>query len=102
MSIKRLALCRSQGRLFVLLRFVGQDIARLIEQEAPRFLLTRRPMGHACRPWHCRSITAACLRFVPPLPIMSASLSSWCFRLWTALQLTFHLRPAVKAGLYSL
>ena len=33
MSIKRLALCRSQGRLFVLLRFVGQDIAGLIEQE---------------------------------------------------------------------
>lgn len=31
MSIKRLALCRSQGRLFVLLRFVGQDIAGLIE-----------------------------------------------------------------------
>ena len=33
MSIKRLTLCRSQGRLFVLLRFVGQDIAGLIEQE---------------------------------------------------------------------
>ncbi len=33
MSIKRLSLCRSQGRLFVLLRFVGQDIAGLIEQE---------------------------------------------------------------------
>lgn len=36
MSIKRLALCRSQGRLFVLLRFVGQDIAGLIEQEGPQ------------------------------------------------------------------
>ena len=33
MSIKRLALCRSQGRLFVLLRFAGQDIAGLIERE---------------------------------------------------------------------
>ena len=33
MSIKRLALCRSQGRLFVLLRFAGQDVASLIEQE---------------------------------------------------------------------
>lgn len=33
MSIKRLALCRSQGRLFVLLRFAGQDIAGLIEQD---------------------------------------------------------------------
>ena len=33
MSIKRLALCRSQGRLFVLLRFAGQDIAEIIEQE---------------------------------------------------------------------
>ena len=33
MSIKRLALCRSQGRLFVLLRFAGQDVAALIEQE---------------------------------------------------------------------
>lgn len=32
MSIKRLALCRSQGRLFVLLRFAGQDVAALIEQ----------------------------------------------------------------------
>ncbi|MBS4780058.1 MAG: glycosyltransferase family 2 protein [Collinsella sp.] len=36
MSIKRLALCRSQGRLFVLLRFVGQDIAGLIEQEGSK------------------------------------------------------------------
>ena len=33
MSIKRLALCRSQGRLFVLLRFAGQDVVALIEQE---------------------------------------------------------------------
>ena len=34
MSIKRLALCRSQGRLFVLLRFGGQDVAALIERES--------------------------------------------------------------------
>lgn len=33
MSIKRLSLCRSQGRLFVLLRFAGQDVAALIERE---------------------------------------------------------------------
>ena len=33
MSIKRLALCRSQGRLFVLLRFAGQDVTALIERE---------------------------------------------------------------------
>lgn len=33
MSIKRLALCRSQGRLFVLLRFVGKDVAGIIERE---------------------------------------------------------------------
>lgn len=33
MSIKRLALCRSQGCLFVLLRFAGQDVAALIERE---------------------------------------------------------------------
>ena len=33
MSIKRLALCRSQGRLFVLLRFTGQDAAGIIERE---------------------------------------------------------------------
>ena len=33
MSIKRLALCRSQGRLFVLLRFAGQDVAALTERE---------------------------------------------------------------------
>lgn len=33
MSVKRLALCRSQGRLFVLLRFAGQDVAALIEWE---------------------------------------------------------------------
>ena len=33
MSIKRLALCRSQGRLFVLLRFAGRDVVALIEQE---------------------------------------------------------------------
>ena len=36
MSIKRLALCRSQGRLFVLLRFAGQDVAALIEREGSR------------------------------------------------------------------
>ena len=33
MSIKRLALCRSQGRLFVLLRFVSMDVAGIIECE---------------------------------------------------------------------
>ena len=33
MSIKRLALCRSQGRLFVLLRFAGKDVAGIIERE---------------------------------------------------------------------
>ena len=33
MSVKRLALCRSQDRLFVLFRFDGQDIAALIEQK---------------------------------------------------------------------
>ena len=36
MSIKRLALCRSQGRLFVLLRFAGQDVVALIEREGSR------------------------------------------------------------------
>ena len=36
MSIKRLALCRSQGRLFVLLRFAGQDVAALIERDGPQ------------------------------------------------------------------
>ena len=36
MSIKRLALCRSQGRLFVLLRFAGEDVAALIVQEGPQ------------------------------------------------------------------
>lgn len=33
MSIKRLALCRSQGRLFVLLRFAGKDVVEIIERE---------------------------------------------------------------------
>lgn len=36
MSIKCLALCRSQGRLFVLLRFVGEDVAGIIECEGSR------------------------------------------------------------------
>lgn len=36
MSIKRLALCRSQGRLFVLLRFAGKDVAGIIECEGSR------------------------------------------------------------------
>lgn len=36
MSIKRLALCRSQGRLFVLLHFVGEDVAGIIECEGSR------------------------------------------------------------------
>lgn len=38
MSIKRLALCRSQGRLFVLLRFAGKDVAGIVEREdSPAF-----------------------------------------------------------------
>lgn len=38
MSIKRLALCRSQGRLFVLLRFAGKDVAGIIQCEgSPAF-----------------------------------------------------------------
>lgn len=36
MNIKRLALCRSQGRLFVLLWFVGQDVTELIDREDPQ------------------------------------------------------------------
>ena len=68
----------------------------LLSRRVPRLLLMRRPMALAFRLWYCRSIMAVCLRFVPPLPIMSANSLSWCFRLWTALQLTFHLRPAIK------
>ena len=49
MSIKRLALCRSQGRLFVLLRFVGQDIAGLIEQEGYQ-AFARATTNRACVP----------------------------------------------------
>ena len=49
MSIKRLALCRSQGRLFVLLRFVGQDIAGLIEQEGSQVFAHATTNG-ACVP----------------------------------------------------
>ena len=47
MSIKRLALCRSQGRLFVLLRFAGQDVAALIEQEGSQ------PFAHATTSGSC-------------------------------------------------
>ena len=49
MSIKRLALCRSQGRLFVLLRFAGQDIAGLIEQEGSQ-AFARATTNRACVP----------------------------------------------------
>ncbi len=49
MSIKRLALCRSQGRLFALLRFVGQDIAGLIEREGPQTFAHATTNG-ACVP----------------------------------------------------
>lgn len=49
MSIKRLALCRSQGRLFVLLRFVGQDIAGLIEREGSQTFAHATTNG-ACVP----------------------------------------------------
>ncbi len=49
MSIKRLALCRSQGRLFVLLRFAGEDVAALIEQEAPQ-VFARATTNGACVP----------------------------------------------------
>lgn len=49
MSIKRLALCRSQGRLFVLLRFAGEDVAALIEQEGPQ-VFARATTNGACVP----------------------------------------------------
>ena len=49
MSIKRLALCRSQGRLFVLLRFAGEDVAALIEQEGPQAFAHSMTNG-ACVP----------------------------------------------------
>ena len=49
MSIKRLTLCRGQGRLFVLLRFVGQDIAGLIEQEGSQTFAHATTNG-ACVP----------------------------------------------------
>ncbi len=49
MSIKRLALCRSQGRLFVLLRFAGEDVAALIEQEGPQAFAHATTNG-ACVP----------------------------------------------------
>ena len=49
MSIKRLALCRSQGRLFVLLRFAGQDVAGIIEQEGSQ-AFARATTNGACVP----------------------------------------------------
>ncbi len=49
MSIKRLALCRSQGRLFVLLRFAGEDAAALIEREGPQAFAHAMTNG-ACVP----------------------------------------------------
>ena len=49
MSIKRLALCRSQGRLFVLLRFAGQDVAALIEQGGSQSF-ARATMSGSCVP----------------------------------------------------
>ena len=49
MSIKRLALCRSQGRLFVLLRFAGKDVAALIEQEGSQTFVHATTNG-ACVP----------------------------------------------------
>ena len=49
MSIKRLALCRSQGRLFVLLRFAGQDVAALIEREGSQTFVHATTNG-ACVP----------------------------------------------------
>ena len=49
MSIKRLALCRSQGRLFILLRFAGEDVSALIEQEGPQAFAHAMTNG-ACVP----------------------------------------------------
>ncbi len=49
MSIKRLALCRSQGRLFVLLRFAGQDVAALIEREGSQAFVHATTSG-SCVP----------------------------------------------------
>ena len=49
MSIKRLALCRSQGRLFVLLRFAGQDVAALIEREGSQ-AFTHATTSGSCVP----------------------------------------------------
>ena len=49
MSIKRLALCRSQGRLYVLLRFAGQDVTALIEREGSQ-AFTHATTSGSCVP----------------------------------------------------
>ena len=67
MSIKRLALCRSQGRLFVLLRFVSMDVAGIIECEGSQ------AFAHA-------SIMGVCWHFALRLLATNASSPSWCFR----------------------
>lgn len=45
MSIKRLALCRSQGRLFVLLRFAGKDVAEIIVCEGSQAFVNATTNG---------------------------------------------------------
>lgn len=46
MNVKKLALCRSQGRLFVLLRCKGVDVVSTFEQDPSRFSLSAR-VGNA-------------------------------------------------------
>lgn len=56
MSIKRLALCRSQGRLFVLLRFAGKDVAEIIECEGSRAFAHATDQRCQRHRWRSRSI----------------------------------------------
>lgn len=65
MSIKRLALCRSQGRLFVLLRFAGEDAAALIEREGPQAFAHAMTNG-ACVPCLALPVDHGCVLALCP------------------------------------
>ncbi|MFR7749741.1 MAG: hypothetical protein ACLU1W_02730 [Collinsella sp.] len=76
MSIKRLALCRSQELSVCAASFAGQDVAALIEREVLKRLSMRRRAVLVCRRWCSRSIMACAGALPFRFRLQSASLQN--------------------------
>lgn len=96
MSIKRLALCRSQGRLFVLLRFAGQDVAALIEREGSQAFAHATTSGSSVPSLAFPVDHGRVLALCPSVSDYERELAVLALPFWTALRLTSHLHPVTK------